>query len=204
MKLIPKLSHSHIQCISYMCVYRHDENFPDAQKLENWRNDAVYVTDLLCLYTCFRKQYKCTLALPPLFTAPNEWWSHNEHLFNILFSPLCSVCGLTPCITLCYALPWTELPTSFWPSLQGSALQMFLHPLSQHLEITLYYCFNFTVGCGQVLNGGLKYSLNLDIQDTTLIFHSTPCIAIMDSSAPPTCCSPNWPDLRTSYQILRP
>lgn len=32
------------------------------------------------------------------------------------------------------------------------------------------------------LDGGLKYSLNLDVQDVTLILHSTPRVAIMDSS----------------------
>lgn len=32
------------------------------------------------------------------------------------------------------------------------------------------------------LDGGLKYSLNLDIPDTTLILHSTLCVAVMDSS----------------------
>lgn len=32
------------------------------------------------------------------------------------------------------------------------------------------------------LDGGLKYSLNSDVQDMTLILHSTPRVAIMDSS----------------------
>lgn len=112
---------------------------------------------MFCLYTCFRKQYKCTITLPPVFTAPNEWCSHNEHLFNILFSPLCSVCGLIPCLLHCVKHCPEQLPASFWPSLQGSAPQLFTNAtasLSQQLEIMLCYYFNFTVGYGQTFQWG--------------------------------------------------
>ena len=141
--------------------------------------------DLLCLYTCFRKQSNCTIILSPLFMEPNEWHSRNQHLFSILFSLLCSVCGLIP-----YLLHSTntalkkELLTSPWPFLQGSELQFFtnVNVLSQHLEMRFYYYFNFTVGYKQ-LDGGPKYSLILGVQEKTVILQKYQCAAI---TAPPT------------------
>lgn len=124
-------------------------------------------------------------------------------IFCFLFSVQCVASFLIYYTLLSTALK-TELLTSLWPFLLGSALQFFTNVNASTLttpEMMFYYYLNFTVGYNKQLACGTKYSLNLSVQDKTLILHSTPCVP---TTSPPTCCSSNWSNLRTSHQTPRP
>lgn len=104
-------------------------------------------------------------------------------IFCFLLSVQCVASFLVYYTVLSTALNSYQLPSGLpCRALHHSSSQMLLHPLSQHLEIMFYYYLNFTVGYGQTFQWGMKYSLNVDIQDTALLLHSAPCAAIMDSS----------------------
>jgi len=68
---------------------------------------------------------------------------------------------------------------------------MLMHLLSQHLKMTFYYYFNFTLGMDKQVDGGPKYSLDLGVQDKT------------DPSQHSMCCNHSSPNL-LQLQLIKP
>lgn len=76
-------------------------------------------------------------------------------IFCFLLSVQCVASFLVYYTVLSTALNSYQLPPGLpCRALHHSSSQMLLHPLSQHLEIMLYYYFNFTVGYGQTFQWG--------------------------------------------------